>query len=363
MPSGDRVPMLVRYDDVRAALVSPAASRNLRAPGLPRMVSGMSVDDDPTALINQDGADHTRFRRILQGAFTPRAVAKWRPRTAEIADELIDGLDSSFDLVSEFAVPLPARVICAVLGVPADRFEEFRGWTEMFMSTTNASAEARGEGYAAFMGYAAELVAAHRAEPGDDLIDAMIQARDADDRLSEGELVNMVFTLILAGHETTAAMISRGIFRLLLHPEQFAAVRDDPGLIAPAVEEIMRSEGPGNGLFRLAATDMALPSGTVPAGTVLLPNEYAANHDPAAYDAPDRFDIRRFTDPDQPPHLGFGHGPHYCLGANLARLELQESIRAVVTRLPDLRLTVDPATLEWTQDALMYRPVRLPVTA
>ncbi|WP_432922984.1 cytochrome P450 [Microbispora sp. CA-135349] len=364
MPSGDRAPMIVRYEDVRAVLTSPASSRALRAAGLPRMVSGTGLDDDPAALINQDPPEHTRYRRIVQSTFTPRHIERWRPRAAAIAGELLDAAGEEFDVVADFALPLPARVICEVLGVPMDRFEQFRGWTEMFLSSSEASAEARAEGFAAFMAYAGDLVAEHRTRPGDDLIDLLVAARDGEDALSEDELTHMVLTLIMAGHETTASMIIRGAFRLLCHPGQYAELTARPELLESAVEEILRYEGPGgNGLLRLVTEDIELPGGAIPAGTVVLPNPSAANNDPSAFDEPSRFDIRRFAGPAPNPHLAFGHGPHYCLGANLARMELQEAFRALVARLPGLRPQEDLAAVRWTDDGLIHRPRRLLVKA
>jgi cytochrome P450 len=261
-------------------------------------------------------------------------------------------------------LPLPARVICELLGVPMDRFDQFRGWTDMFLSTSQASAEARAEGLAAFTAYARELIAQHRAEPGDDLIDLLIGARDENDGLTEDELTNMVFTLILAGHETTASMIIRGTFRLLCHPGQYAELAARPGLLEPAVEEILRHEGPGgNGLLRRVTSDVEMSGGAIPAGTVVLPNLSAANHDPSVFEEPQRFDVHRFTGAPPTPHLAFGHGPHYCLGANLARMELQEAFRALVTRLPGLRAQEDLSAVRWSDDGLVYRPRRLLVKA
>jgi cytochrome P450 len=364
LPSGDRVPMVVRYADVRGLLTSPASSRNLREPGLPRMVNGPFLDDDPAALMNQDPPEHTRYRRIMHGTFTPKHIERWRPRAAAIAGELIDAAGEEFDLVTDYALPLPARVICEMLGVPMDRFEQFRGWTETFLSTSDATAEARTESMTAFAAYAGELIERHRAEPGDDLIDLLIAARDEEDGLTEDELVNMVFTLILAGHETTASMIIRGAFRLLLHPGQYAELVARPELLGPAVEEILRHEAPGsNGMLRRATEDVELSAGTIPAGAVVLPNLSAANHDPSVFEDPLRFDVHRFAGAPATPHLGFGHGPHYCLGANLARMELQEAFRALVTRLPGLRAREEPAGVRWSDGGFVYRPVRLLVKA
>ncbi|GAA4974755.1 cytochrome P450 [Nonomuraea thailandensis] len=364
MPSGDRIPMIVRYADVRGLLASPASSRNLREPGLPRMVSGRALDDDPATLNNQDPPEHTRYRRIMHGAFTPRQAERWRPRVAAIAGELLDAAGEEFDLAADFALLLPARVICELLGVPMDRFAQVREWTDMFLSTADTSAEARAEGYAAFMAYAAELIARHRAEPGDDLIDLLIAARDEGDRLSEAELTNMVSTLIFAGYETTAMMIIRGAFRLLCHPGQYAELVAHPELVEPAIEEILRHEGPGApGMLRRVTESVETSGGAVTAGTVVLPNLSAANHDPSVFADPMRFDVRRFARDVPHSHLTFGHGPHFCIGANLARMELQEAFRALVTRAPGLRPQEDLAAVRWNDDAFAYRPRRLLVKA
>ncbi|MEU6426595.1 cytochrome P450 [Microbispora sp. NPDC046973] len=363
MPSGDRVPMAVRYEDVRALLASPTSSRNLRLPGLPRFVSGVGIDDDPDALINQDPPEHTRYRRIMHGTFTPRQIEPWRPRVAAIARELLDGLDDPFDLVQGYALQLPARVICEMLGVPMDHYEQFVRWTDMFLTTSTATEQARYEGYTDFMAYAAELVAQHRLSPGEDLIDLLIQARDSGDRLSEGELVNTVFSLITAGYETTASMIARGVFRLLLHPRQWDELVADPALTATAVEEILRFDGPPASAFmRRITEDTDLPSGSLSAGTVVMPNLNAANHDPQAFPEPGRFDIHRFTGHPPNPHVAFGYGPHRCLAASLARVELTEAIKALVTLRPALRLTASPESVTWT-DGLVLRPVAMHVTS
>ncbi|MEU8382840.1 cytochrome P450 [Streptosporangium sp. NPDC048865] len=363
MPSGDRVPVAVRYEDVRALLASSTSSRNLRLPGLPRLVSGIGIDDDPDALINQDPPEHTRYRRIMHGTFTPRRIEPWRPRVARIAEELLDGLGDDFDLVEGYALRLPGHVICEMLGVPMEHYERFTRWTDMFLTTSTADERARHEGYTDFMAYAAELVARHRAEPGGDLVDLLVQARDEDDRLSEGELVNTVFSLITAGHETTAAMIARGVFRLLLHPAQWAELVADPALTATAVEEILRFDGPPASAFmRRITEDTDLPGGRLRAGTVVMPNLNAANHDPRAFPEPGRFDIHRFTGHPPNPHVAFGYGPHRCLAASLARIELTEAIRALVTRRPGLRLTAPPESVTWT-DGLTLRPVAMRVTA
>ncbi|MBX6381405.1 MAG: cytochrome P450 [Microbispora sp.] len=363
LPSGDRVMMLVRYDDVIAALTSPASSRRLARPGLPRMVRGrgLGIDDVAGVIINLDPPDHTRYRRILSGVFSRSQVERWRGRTAGIANELVDGFTGEFDVVADYALQLSSRVICHILGVPQERQDRFHDWTDAFLPTSEVSVEARQASYGAFRNYVAELIASHRSSPGNDLIDLLIRAHDHDDRLTEIELINTVFMLLAAGHETLTTMISRGVYRLLLAHDQWDALVTDPGLVEPAVEEILRFDGPGSyGLLRLATDDIVVASGVIPAGRVMLPNPYAADHDPSVFPDPGRFDIRRFTTAGVSPHLAFGHGPHYCLGANPARMELQEGLRTLVKRLPNLRPVTALSEVEWTADG-NHRPARLPV--
>ncbi|MGV9778847.1 cytochrome P450 [Streptosporangium sp. NPDC003464] len=363
MPSGDLVPVAVRYEDVRTLLGSAASSRNLRLPGLPRLVSGMGIDDDPDALINQDPPEHTRYRRIMHGAFTPRQTEPWRPWIAAIAGELLDGLGEEFDLVDAFAVRLPGQVICRLLGVPYADYGQFVAWTDMFLTTSTTTEQVRYQGYTEFMAYARDLVARHRAEPGDDLIDLLVQARDDEDRLSEGELVNTVFSLITAGHETTTSMVSRGAFRLMLHRGQWDELVAQPDLAPAAAEEILRYDGPPASAFmRRMTEDVELSGGTLKAGTVVMPNLNAANHDPSAFPEPERFDIHRFGAQPPQPHLAFGYGPHRCLAAALARVELTEAVRALAVKRPGLRLAVPAEEVEWS-DGLTHRPVALPVTS
>ncbi|MEU5883779.1 cytochrome P450 [Spirillospora sp. NPDC047279] len=365
LPSGDSIRAVVRHEDARLVMAHSAASRNLRYPGAPRISKGVSLEDDPTSILNMDAPEHTRLRRILSGTFTPRQIGTWRPRVAEIAADLAGGLAGGGDLVEDFAFPLPSLVICELLGVPKEDQARFRRWTGMFLSTSDGTVDDRMTAAIEFMGYAAELVAAARETPGDDLIDVLVRARDTDDRLSEEELTKLVFGLILAGHETTASLISRGVFRLLINPDQWATLTADPELVPRAVEEILRYDGPGGyGVLRRMTEAVELGSGRVEAGEAVFLMLPAANQDPAVFAEPERFDITRFSgDPEVPQqgHLSFGHGPHYCLGANLARMELQEAFRALATRLPGLRLAADPADVPWTAEAIIHRPVTLPV--
>ncbi|WP_307130252.1 cytochrome P450 [Streptomyces aurantiacus] len=355
--------MATTYDDVRAVLGDPRFSRNLRYPGAPRLLPDADLSDDPHALVNMDPPAHTRLRRIVQAAFTPRRAESWRPRIQAVADELLAEMRagaSPADLMATFAFPLPIDIICELLGVPAEDSHQFRSWSDTFLSTSTASAPERSKAAEEFAAYVRALVTARRRAPGEDLLDDLINAHDADDRLSEDELARMVRGLIVAGHETTGNVIGRGILTLLRHPDQLAALREEPALLPNAVEEILRMEVPGHGgLLRVATETLSLPSGgTVSQGQAVLAPVVAANFDPRYFPAPDTFDIRRTDD----KHVAFGHGPHYCLGANLARIELQVAIGTVVRGFPGLALVGTVQELTWTRGSRVCGLSQLPVT-
>ncbi len=371
LPSGDEVLLVTRYDDIREVHTNPDFSRNLRYPGAPRMLAAADFGEDPNSLINMDPPEHARLRRIVQGAFTPRAAEKWRPQIRTIAEELLDEVIAAgppADLRTAFAFPLPMEVICRLLGVPAKDSTLFRGWSDTLLSLTGGSAaQERLEAGIAFATYVDELVADHRrapaagSSPRADLIDELLNARDEDaDKLGAAELTNMVRGLIIAGHETTANAFTRGVLALLRHPQQLAALREDPELLAGAVEEVLRAEIPGHGaLLRVAKRDVRLPSGgRVRTGQGVLAPFVAANQDPDRFAEPEVFDIARTDN----RHLSFGIGPHYCLGANLARVELQVALEVLVTRLPNLRLAVCVEELTWAAGSRVCGLDSLPVT-
>jgi cytochrome P450 len=369
LPSGDTMRAASRYADVRQVLSDPRFTRELhRAPGA-RMVRGADISDDTDSLLNMDPPRHTRLRRIVAAAFAPRQVAAWRPRVIEITDGLVEEMSAAggpADLVTAFAFPLPIRVICELLGVPHEDRGRFRRWSEAALTTSTADASQRAAAGAEFRAYVAGLLADRRADPGDALIDALLAARETDDGedpdgLTDGELVSLTINLITAGHETTSGLIGSGVFTLLAEGH-YAALADRPreaaDTVAALVEEILRHDTPAQyGLPRLATEDVELPSGTIHRGETVLPLLAAANRDPAVYPDPDRFAPSRAD----APHLTFGHGPHFCLGANLARLEVETALTALITRLPTLRLAVPPADVPWRTGGLVGGPQRLPV--
>ncbi|MCF6472148.1 cytochrome P450 [Nonomuraea sp. MG754425] len=354
LPSGDHARVVVRYADVRTLLASPHLTRELGYPGAPRIVAG----SDPEALSNIDPPRHTRIRRLVGKAFLPRQVESWRPRVAAVADELAAGMGGPpADLVSDFAVRLPLRVIFLLLGVPAADLTRFAAWSDVFLSSTAYTPQQRRRAEREFAAYSRELIAQRRAEPGDALIDALIAAHDGGDVLAEDEMVRLVASLIVAGHETTANVLSRGVLSLLTSG-QYRTLRESPGLVPGAVEEILRYEMPADGgLLRVTTADVELPSGTIRSGEAVMPSMAAANRDPAAFPDPERFDIAR---PPR-PNMSFGHGAHYCLGAALARQEIEVSLETLLRRFPELRLAVPAEDIAWKSGLLIRGPVRLPV--
>jgi cytochrome P450 len=363
MPSGDEALVCLTYADMRKIFSDNRFSRDLTFPGAPRLYPGEDASGLSDMLMYMDPPRHTRLRRIMAGAFTPRRVEGWRPRVLEITEQLADEIAAQgppIDLMSAFAFPLPMRVICELMGVPPEDHELFRAWADMFLSTSEETAEERAGSVIEFAGYVANLIAESRHRSGDTLINALLEAHDEGDRLSKDELLSTVIGLIIAGHETTAAVLGRGMITLLSEPEMYAELVRDPQKIPAAVEEMVRYHVPGDlGFLRVATEDVELPSGAVVRkGQAVMPPPWAANRDPAVFADPDRFDI------DRPacPHLGFGHGTHFCLGVHLARQELQVSLGMLTVRFPGLRPAVDFATLPWTIGLLVRRPLELPVT-
>lgn len=360
VPSGDVVRLAVRYDDVRMVLSDPRFSTDPRLPGAPRF--RRSSSDTSEAIFHKDPPELNRLRRLVSAALSPRRLGQWRPEVEAIADRLLARMTagpSPADLSEAYAFPLPLYVICDLLAVPADDIDRFRDWSDAFISTTALSAEERDGRMREFGDYLNELIALRRR--GTDrrgLLGALIDARDTDARLSEAELVTLVKTLIIAGHESVATTIGRGAFALLRRPERYAALCRDPGLLEPAVEEILRYEFVGsNSLIRTAREDVELPSGTIPRGTGVITALASANRDEDHFDAPDEFDVRRADN----PHLAFGIGPHFCLGAGLARLELQAAFGALARTVPSLRLAVPPEQIRYVAGLQMRRVERLPV--
>jgi cytochrome P450 len=358
---------ITRHEDVAAMLLDD--ERFVRDPRLALTAEELAARNMPAIvelfdnnMLNRDGDDHRRLRRLVTKAFTPKMVEQLRPRIQSIADELLDAVGSrrEMDLSAEYAFPLPITVIAELLGVPAEDQDRFRVWSDAII--TPAFGPEAEEHFFTQMGefieYLTELFAARRAEPRDDLVSALLAARDEDDALTEEEVFGNVMILIVAGHETTVGLIGNGVLNLLGHPDQLDFVRADPSLLAGAVEEVLRYEGPvERTLNRWAATDVELGGHTIRRGELVIGILSSAGRDAERFPKPDLFDVTR----EDTRHLAFGRGSHYCLGAPLARLEAEIALETLFRRLPELRLAVPPEQLEWRPTPGFRRLVALPV--
>jgi cytochrome P450 len=356
LPYGEPAWLATRYDDVRLVLGDRRFSRAMAVTSdVPRMTptkldSGMIVKDPP---------DHTRLRRLVAKAFTQRRVEELRPRVRALAEELVDAMVARgmpVDLVDHFALSLPVAVICELLGVPVADRPRFRAWSDAFLSTNKATAEQFLATRAEFREYMSGLVAARRAVPADDLMTALIEARDEHDRLSELELVDMCTGVLIAGHETTASHIPNFVHVLLAHPERLAELRADPELMPAAIEELLRFTplGHGPGFPRYATEDVEVGGVLVRAGEPVVVEVASANRDPRRFSDPDELRFDRVEN----QHLGLGHGVHHCLGAQLARVELQEGLRALLAKLPGLHVD---GQIEWKVEMPVRGPRLMPI--
>ncbi|MGH3303330.1 MAG: cytochrome P450 [Streptosporangiaceae bacterium] len=361
LPDGGTAWLVGGYQETRRVVADPRFSRaRAVAPGRP--LQGTEVF--ASASINgMDPPEHTRLRKLVASAFTARRVEALRPRVAGLVGELIDAMlggPRPADLVASFALPLPVQVICEMLGVPEADMAQFHGWSDTVMGDWQRDSELIMTALAGMYDYFGQLVETKRAQPADDLMTALIAARDHGDRLSETELTTLGCTLLLGGHETTANQISLSLLTLLCHPAELARLLAQPALIPTAVEELLRFVSLGGGLppARMATEDVELGGVTVRAGDVVMPLYATANRDPAEFTNPDQLDVgRRIVS-----HLAFGGGAHHCLGAQLARLELQEAFRGLLGRLPGLRVAVPRTRLRYKPGMAIYSLRELPVS-
>jgi cytochrome P450 len=300
------------------------------------------------SMLFQDPPAHTRPRALVSKAFTPRAVERLRPRIREISDQLLAAIAERrrFDVIETFAGPLSVIVIAEMLGVdPADR-HDFRRWSDAEAMSLNPLLTADQQASVAsanaeLNAYLQRAIVERRADPRDDLISALTAVEEGGEQLTDTEIVTMCELLLAAGNVTTTDLIGNGIWLLLRHPEQLRRLRDEPALIANAVEEILRFESPVVQTARIAVRDMTIGGCPIHRGKSVLTMLAAANHDPGEYEEPDRFDVSR----RDVHHRSFGGGAHFCLGAPLARLEAQLAIPAFFERFPRIRLADEP--LEW----------------
>ncbi|HET8681314.1 MAG TPA: cytochrome P450 [Micromonosporaceae bacterium] len=375
MWDGNLVWLITRYDEVNAVLMDRRFVNNSGSlPGGTDQYAellgkaGIPADLVPHLtgnLVFTDPPDHTRLRKLVSRGFTLRRVSAMRPRVEAVADELLDALPGhavggTVDLIEHFAYPLPITVICELVGVPAEDRSRWRAWSRDF---TSLNPQRLATMLGQVRAHVRDLVERRRAEPEDDLLTDLIQAREeSTDRLSDTELVTMVLTMMMAGHETTSHLIGNSIVALLTHPDQLALLRADSELMPGAVQELLRWCSPAViSKLRYAIEDATVGDTLIRQGDGVMVVLGAANHDPRHFPDPDVLDVTRPLDTNA-QHLAYSRGVHYCLGAALANQEAEVALTAVLARYPDLALAIPPDRIDWHRLPGVRQLVRLPVT-
>ncbi|HEU4888429.1 MAG TPA: cytochrome P450 [Thermoanaerobaculia bacterium] len=351
--------LVTRYQDVALLVKEAHTTKDATSLKCPEEITAF----DHTMLA-KDPPEHTRLRSLANLAFTPARVRDLEPRIVQIVDELIERArpNGRMDFVAGFATPLPAIVIAELLGVPPEDRDAFHAWSDQVAKGTDElrSEESAQKAYVAGMAlsqYFAELIGRRRQEPQDDLISALILARDAQDKLTEMELMAMCMGLLIAGHTTTANLLGNGLLTLLSNPAQLALLKANPDLLPSAVEEMLRFESPvQRATFRLTTEPMTIGRTTIPKGQQVSGVLGAANRDPQAFPNPDTFDITR--QPNR--HLAFGLGTHFCFGAPLARAQARIGFGRLLEQLPNLQLA--NGLPDWSHTSFFRGLETLPVT-
>jgi cytochrome P450 len=341
------------------------ADRRLRSsiPDIVRMqgiTDGELFDALSSSILAIEGEDHVRLRKLVSRAFTPRAIEAHRPDMRTTLNQLVKPLvgGARCEFMAAVAEHYPIEVMCHVLGVPDEDHEDFARWNRAITWALSFSlAEHREDvewGMRCMLEYVTGLLADRRRHPRDDMVTALVQAEEADDRLSDDEVLSIIAALLFAGYDTTRNQLGLAMWLFAEHPQQWKLLGADPGLASRAVEEVMRFRGAVGVAPRTVAEDFEFEGYSLSAGTILSLSTSAANHDPAAYDAPRAFDITV----EREPHYTFGGGPHYCLGASLARAEMQEALPILAAAMPGLALDGEPT---WRPPMGIFGPETLPI--
>ena len=359
--------IVARHADVSALLKDPRLAKDRANADLPRATPGPALFARPLAplmngMLDKDDPDHARLRRLAQAAFAPRQVERLEPKIEAISRELLARLEgrSRIELIADYALPLPAIVIAEMLGVPAEDRRRFMRWSKALIGLARSplSAALGLPQVIAFMRYVRGLAAERRRRPGEDLVSALLAARDAGAALGDDELLAMIVLLLTAGHETTANLIGNAALALLRHPGEAERLGAEPALIDSAVEEFLRYAPPAeSATFRYAREDLTIAGAGIRRGEAVIGLIASANRDAAVFADPHRLDLAR--NPNR--HLSFGMGGHYCLGAPLARLEARIALPALAERLPGWRLAVPAQALAFRPGAVLSGLTALPL--
>jgi cytochrome P450 len=365
LPFGEPIWIATRYEDVKTVY---GDRRFGKAVGYgrdtPRM-HGPSYGSDPTRLDNMDPPNHTRVRRLASGAFAPERIRTMSGWIEGLTGELLDDVAAhgpGADFMALFAWKLPLQVISGILGVPDESIPMFKAWIDQ-MTGVDGTLEERMEAYTRMQAYVRGLIAERREKTTDDLLCQLVHARDDEDRLSEDELLNLSMTLFLGGFETTAAQLGSSVWTLMANRPLWNELLEDPELLPNALEELWRwvpSFRHGQPMIRWASEDVELSDGVViPAGDAVLPEHQVANRDESVFERGWELDFHRS---DPAPHLSLAWGAHRCMGARLAHLEVECTLRALLSRFPGLGLAVAPEDVEWSSSTFLRSCARLPIT-
>jgi pimeloyl-[acyl-carrier protein] synthase len=358
--------VLTRYDDCVAVLRDARFGREEFQQMLTAVYGGEEADRLPRSMLFRDPPDHTRLRALVSKAFTPRVIEQMRDHIQSIVDRLIGRAlaQGGMDVIEDLAYPLPVTVICEMLGVPVGDHASIRGWSADIARSLDAiglpSDQAivdRGRvARRTLADYFRALVPERRARPRADLLSGLLAAEEQGDTLSEPEVIAMCLLLFIAGHETTVNLIGNGTLALLRHPDQLARIQSDPGLVANAIEELLRYDSPVQRTARITTAEVELAGHRLDKGTMVVTALGAANRDPAQFPEPDRLDLTR----RDVRHISFGFGIHFCLGAPLARVEGQLALGTLLRRAPGL--TLAETSPEWRESSVLRGLKRLRVT-
>ncbi|MFJ6217288.1 cytochrome P450 [Streptomyces sp. NPDC092296] len=366
LPNGTAVWTVSRYRDARQVLTDPRFSRSLlHADDAPPLDDTFNLVDDPALLFNQDGPDHQRLRRTVQRAFTPRAVAHWRPWVSEVVERLLDelvGKEPPVDIVAAFTLPLPVAVVSRLMGLDGLDVERLRYWSDHVLAYTADNDPQAAAVLTEFAEFSAELISARRGRPGDDLVSTLLRAADEVGDIPEDQLVSLVGGLTVGGHDSTMTALSNSLVYLLgERPESWSRLGGDLSAAEAVGERLLHwiPLGDDPGSTRRAAEDVEVGGVTIPAGSVVVVDVGSASRDPEVYPSGPFGDL--FA-PMEGPTLAFGAGPHHCLGAWLIRMELPMALNRLAARLPGLRLSEPVDAIEWREGGTTRSPKRLVVT-
>lgn len=364
MATGGEAYVVTRYKDARRVFADPVFSRAAcMDPSVPLLLQGIRR---PEILSNIDGPEHLRQRGLTVRAFTTGSAERFRPKVQRIADELVGAMLRSgppADFIAGFGNPYPNFVIFRIFGVPDEDFGRLLGWLTHILSYGRHSPQQQAEAYRACNRYFTELVASKRADPGDDLTSALVQANEENEQFSEEQLASLILVNVSGGTTAAANILPNSLVTFSRHRDQWELLRERPELIPNAVAEVLRYVSTGNTSFeRLTMEDVELSGVHVPAGSVVIPLLGSANMDAEAWDEPERFDVTRSAGQNGSQHLGYGHGPHRCIGSPLANVELEVAYSTLLERMPNLRLAVPESELQWEPRIAMRRMITTPVT-